>query len=690
MVVCLVLLALPLITSSHLTSRVWVVDVDNRQVDSQDSHVRGSALREMDLLLSLLPAGTYVVWRTLSPQDGHVVAGSDASGIVRPRGPVSLVPALPPAGHIRGTRRAVVGGASGLDGPTVLQVLATWLALTFMGFWVGGVIWETWILSPTGTSDPDLTVAACAARQRFRRLAPWALGGLLVANVAIVLVSSVELAGGWARLSSLPLLRAILAIGSGSQYGAFWIQLEGVTGIALVMALLEARGLPFAVSWRSDSPPEPEPAAEPARLVDWPRWLLRSLGCTPGALARGWRRRTLWGRATLALAAALPIAFAFSGHAAAAPRNELAYALSVDLLHLLGNAAWLGGLFYIAVVLIPALRALNARGRARVLALGLPAFSALALVSVTVLAATGGLNATIRLTSISQVLTTAYGRTLAVKIELFLLMVGISAYHAFFLRPRLAQSLTQAASPASPPTEAVDAPSRAMAGAITWSGAGGARAGSSTAMPVERGDKARLGRGEDLTRAPAGHEAPRDPERDDGATPGSPERPISVQAQRLIERLEDWLQREAVVGVGILLCVALLGAFAGSLTPATATATGSGPGTGAFVQTEQAGGYAVTLKVTPDAFGTNTFTVTLHDAQQRPVDGASVLIATEMLDMDMGVQTAQLQPIGISAPGSYSGQSDLTMAGHWRVTVKVLPPNSSQFSLAVFTFSATY
>ena len=656
-----------------LTSRIWVVDPANREVDRQDSHVSGSDPREMDVSLPLLPAGTYVVvWRTQSAEDGHIVGGSYYFQVARPDGTVPPVPAVLPTGHIPGAGGAGAAGSGGLDGPTALQALATWLALLFMGFWVGGVIWETWILSPAGAGDPDLSAAARAAGRRFRRLAPWALGGLLLANVVIVLVFSVELAGDWTGLVSLPLLRAILAIGTGSQYGLFWILREGVTGVALVMALLEARGLPLAASWRSDGLPELKPAAEPGRLLDWPRWLLRALGRTPGALVRGWQRRTLWGRVTLALAAALPVAFAFSGHAAAAPRNELAYALSVDLLHLLGNAAWLGGLLYIGVVFVPALRALDARGRVRVLALGLPAFSALALVSVTVLAATGTLNATIRLTSIEQLVTTAYGRTLAVKTELFLLMVGISAYHAFFLRPRLAQALNEVplTRPASASPQAAAVSTRGRRASASTSALSGAESRDAPLYVRAEATKATDAR----------------------ASGDPPSGPISAQAQRLAERLEDWLQREAVVGVAILLCVALLAAFAGSLTPSTAgAATGGGAASGAYISPPQTvGGLTVVLKVTPDAFGTNTFTVTVRDAKQQPVNGASVLIATEMLDMDMGVQTAQLQPVGSSAPGTYSGQSDLTMAGHWRVMVKVLPPNSTQFLLATFTVSATY
>ena len=237
-----------------------------------------------------------------------------------------------------------------------------------------------------------------------------------------------------------------------------------------------------------------------------------------------------YGEVELLLVAALLVAFALSGHAAAVPAPELGYSLSVDLLHLLGNAVWVGGLLYIGFVIVPVLRRLSIRQHARVLALGLPAFSVLATVSVVVLAATGSLNATIRLTSWQQFLTTLYGWILAVKIEFFLLMVLLSVYHAFYLRPRLAQALT------SSEEVVVGTPGQALVGV---GHASAARTAQATNNAPGTDDMAG--------------------ERD--------EEEVSERAQHLAERLEGWLRREAMLGVAVLFCVALLGAFAGTLAP---------------------------------------------------------------------------------------------------------------------------
>jgi copper transport protein len=387
-------------------------------------------------------------------------------------------------------------------------------------------------------------------------------------------------------------------------------------------------------------------------IPEW-RWALvetvRGVPGLPARLAAGVRGRSTLGLAECALAGLLIVAFALSGHASAVPAPQFGYAVAVDLLHLLANAAWVGGLLYIGVVLVPALGGLEPRARARVLALGLPEFGVVAILSALLLAATGSLNTTIHLTSIQQFLTTAYGRTLFIKIELFLLMVAISAYHAFWLRPQLARAL-------SDELAAGDVALREAEEALV------------TAT---------------MQAAPGGQGATKEP-----GAPRQTGRPLATRTAGLAQRLDDWLRREALLGVLVLLCVALLGAFAGSLATAP-TGAAAAPSAG-YIHTTMVGNQAITLKVDPAAFGTNTFTVRVTDPQGKAITGAAVSITTDMLDMDMGEQTTQLQPVGDSQPGVYSGQADLTMAGHWKVTVRVLPPDSKQFQTADFTFTAGY
>ena len=632
------------------TSRIVVVDTTNHEVDNRDTQVTGTT--EMSVSLPLLPAGTYVVvWRSQSAVDGHIAEGSFIFRVARPDGTVPPIPAVLPTGNVPGAAGIGVAGSGTLDGPTLLQTLMTWLALLGMIFWVGGVLWETWILPPGRQQDPDLAAASSEAGRRFRRLAPCALGVALIADAGMVLGQAAALAGEWSGLFSLPLLRVILF---GSHFGTFWWMRQVVALMALALLFLAHRlgwakghARPFSALIQPaplDSFDAGPSEAESKPGHDW--WLavqesIRGVGHLPQQLVMGWREQSWFGKGEILLGACFLLAFALSGHAAAVPSAQLWYALSSDLLHLVGTTVWVGGLFYIGSILVPTLFTLNARQRASVLAQGLPAFSALAIVTVIVLAATGSLNTTVHLTSLGQFLTTLYGQTLLVKIGLFLLMTVISAFHAFVLRPRLARLLAQDQQQTQVATDA--------AGAQAETVPAFSRSQEKLARTAWYGKLRKQG-----------------------------------------ERLANWLQMEALIGTAVVLCVALLAAFAGTLAPSSAASGAPGQTVqthGPFVQTQHAHGYALTLQVAPASFGTNTFTVTLQDVQGHPLPGASVLLETTMLDMDMGTQNTQLQAVPAS-PGTYRGQSDLTMAGRWAVTIRVLPPRENTFVLYHFTFSA--
>ncbi len=507
------------------TSRAIVDDATGHEVDHRDGQVTRSKPREMTVTLPRLPGGTYtVIWVAQSTDDAHVTEGSFGFGIVGPNG---TVPSVAGQQASRGTN--VLESAT-LDGPIIVQALTTWLALLGMAFWLGGLIWETWILPPGIQRDPDLRVPAQAAARRFRQLLPYLLSMVLLANIGVMLAQEAELAGSWSGAFTPSLLRAVLF---GSRFGFFWWMREVVVVATLGLTLFVSRR--SSSSWRN-APQAAEvagrvPATSPTSPAppDWWHAVLeamRRVPHLPARLVRGWRRCSWPGRIELLLAAALLVAFAFSGHAAAVANAELGYAVSVDLLHLLGMAAWVGGLLYISSVLMPTLHRLNLRQYAHMLAQGVPEFSALAITSAIVLAATGSLNTSIHLASLQQFLTTLYGWILAVKIEFFLLMATISAYHAFSLRPRLVQALTRRKE------IGVDATKQAL---VTISTSGIAH--------TER------------------HAAP------ESAEGKGDEEEISEQAQRLAERMEDWLRREAMLGAIVLLCVALLGVFAGTLTP---------------------------------------------------------------------------------------------------------------------------
>lgn len=503
------------------TSHISVQDPLGHEVDKRDSRVSRSNPREMSVTLPKLAAGTYtVLWVAQSADDGHITEGSFVFSVTLPDGTIPPLPTgASPAGGA-GTANSAVP-----NGPTIVQALATWLALLGMTFWVGGLIWETWVLSPGASDDPELARASWRAARRFRRLAPYSLGGVFLADALMVLGQAAALAGNWSGAFAPSSLQSILF---GSHFGLFWWMRQ-----AIVLAALGLWGLAALRPRTQEAASIPGGEVQP--IPDWWQGVVkvaRDIPQLPAQLLAGWRRSSWVRRVEVFLGAALLVAFAFSGHAAAVPPSALGFSLSVDLLHLVGNAAWVGGLLYIGLVLVPSLRRLDIGQRAHVLARGLPAFSVLAVTSAVVLAATGPLNATVHMTSWQQFLTTPYGWTLAVKIECFLLMVAISAYHAFYLRPRLVRALTPST------VDAVSMPERAL-------------------LQVARASESRKAQ-----ERPGASELP-------SAIPGDQSDGRDAELiQHLAEQLESWLQREAALGAAVLLCVALLSVvFAGTLAP---------------------------------------------------------------------------------------------------------------------------
>lgn len=134
-------------------------------------------------------------------------------------------------------------------------------------------------------------------------------------------------------------------------------------------------------------------------------------------------------------AATLLGSLAWSGHGRDGSPPQLH--LAADVLHLIVAAAWPAGLLPFGLVLL-FLRQLASHEAAPYLIIITRRFSAMSLVSVAILAATGVINSCFLLHSISSLFLTSYGHVLLVKLALFLVMVALGAVNLLYLKPRLA------------------------------------------------------------------------------------------------------------------------------------------------------------------------------------------------------------------------------------------------------------
>lgn len=140
----------------------------------------------------------------------------------------------------------------------------------------------------------------------------------------------------------------------------------------------------------------------------------------------------------LAAAGALIALLAFVGHAGATPGMAGEAHLASDIAHLIAAGAWLGGLPALALLLL-------ARPGTDVAARAARRFSILGVVSVATLIVSGLINSWYLLGGPRDLIDTGYGRVLALKLALFVAMLGIAAVNRFHLTPLLAAAGAQRA-----------------------------------------------------------------------------------------------------------------------------------------------------------------------------------------------------------------------------------------------------
>lgn len=337
-----------------------------------------------------LVAGTYTVTWQVVGSDGHPVRGEytftiapGATGLGEAvAGPAAPGQEPPPAEH---HPAATFPSGPGFDAESPLYAAVRWL--TFIG-----------LLGIIGVVAFRLLVLQLVTRRRdpvSEDMVSRAASGAIVAGVAAVVVLVVAL-----------LLRL---------YAQSWA-LHGASA-ALDPTLLRTMLSRTLWGWG---------------------WLLQLAGTVVGlvglALARGDRLRG-W---TVAAAGALILAFtpALSGHAAAAS-GLAALAILADGLHVLGAGGWLGSLFIVVAIGIPAALRGPEMERGRAVAALINAFSPTALFFAGMVVATGVFAAWLQLGSVPALWQSTYGRTLLIKVAVLSLVFGTGAYNWLKVRPAL-------------------------------------------------------------------------------------------------------------------------------------------------------------------------------------------------------------------------------------------------------------
>jgi copper transport protein len=585
-------------TLNPALSTAVVVNGANVHVDMGFAQVSTDDPTEMDVTLkpNLPPAVYVVVWRTDSNDDGHILTGSFLFTVARPDGTVpTLSPGTNPGANALGGSSLSGQYTGQLDGPTFFNLVMITLVELGAVFWVGASFWQIFVLRPSAEDHAQLEETNRQVQQRFeRRFALPTLLVLLLANIGVLVGQAISVTGGnWGSAFAPTLLVSLVTSG---RFGTFWLMRIVVILLALRLALYP--------------------------------WQLKQ---------RPQRVNTLLSWANLILGLALFIAITMSGHAAAVSQNVVIYALLADWLHLGAAALWVGGMLYIAASYLPVQRKLSIPERAHSLISVLPYYSPWAITGIVIMAVTGPFSATVHLASWEQLLSTAYGRALVVKVLLVGGLLLTSAIHVLLLRPRLKKEYQK--------YDYVAARQEALQ-----------RAPAAVAVSSDQ----------EVTKPPS--------------IPRRLTQEVRLRETRLTKRtrrLTQILGFEPVLGVAVLVCVGLMNVFAGTLSPITAAQQPPTAGTStAFHTTAKTsdGKYTISLTVNPNTAGPNVFRVSVVETKTgTSVTKVGVALYTTILDMDMGTDNVNLQPDG---KGHFSATGDLVMGGHWQIRIQLRTPDN--------------
>ncbi len=595
-------------------AHVYAFDVAaGRLVDGAHSYISPTNARELDTPLidpSRLPQGIYEVkWLAVSSGDGQVTSGLIGFNI----------------GHGLGLQGTTILGPSSSNNPVQLDFIGglsiawEWLVLMALTFWIGILVAEGLLeLLVSNDAETDATGILARVRKQSLPLQWLSLSAFLVGEVVILFLRSIQLSNTASGNGGID-MNALGQVLFETRYGILWIvrivlviitllllrwsyrKSDSTTKVARAQQGKRAGG--GGRGGNSFSKLRQRVTQEPHNTEEQPVTLPPE---TP--LPANIRSYSVIG---LLLAGLLLLTFALTDDATQLAQPHIS-AIVLDWLYLATRSIWLGSLSYLGYVLLPLLPGIEQDRQASLLTAMLRRFHPLLLGTVGILLVSGLYLSESSLFDAQQLTNDPYGRSLLVTLVLVGLMLLLSAYIIFVLRPKLVR---QAAL-----LPVIDAE-----------------------MPTRR------------TRQSALEQT---------------ERNI-----RRVAVVLSWLGAGVLLCAALMAFFAPPIVFP-NIDYATATNSSTAPPPGINAQSEQVGDLAVTLQVSPGRSGyANTVILSINDSAGNPVTDAQVQLTTNMVVMDMGTGHATIAGGNPTYIAVFNADTAFSMSGLWDITVTIQRPH---------------
>ncbi len=400
---------------------------EGQLVDAARSAVSPINPRELDVPLLMpgrLPQGSYAVrWTALATDDGHATSGLIGFNVGHSATGLSGTPLLGPSTSNYLPQMSLQG---------ILVVMWEWLTLLVLTCWVGMLVTEALL---TGSPEEERRRTPAESRAEgdrargttFRDVEQirkqgiplqWlGLVALLVGEIINLALRATLLAQALNNSGIDPAVMRQLVLET--SYGHLWLVRLGLIGIALGYLWWTTREQ-HRIWQKSAAPPDTTRAGDVAALP------VRSAWSWPPQL-----RAIAW----LALAGLILLSRAFSGDVVQEAEQHIS-AVVFEWLFLAAQGVWFGGAAYLGFVLIPLLPVIEPDHRGQTLVMVLRRYRPVLLAAIGVLLVSGLFLSEASISSAQQLLIEPYGRALLVKILLIALMLPISGYSLFILRPK--------------------------------------------------------------------------------------------------------------------------------------------------------------------------------------------------------------------------------------------------------------